>query len=412
MASVVECVYTARTAELSTAGSRSQVTFMSTPPFQPPPPPSPHPGFGHPVPATPGYGAPAPPPGRPAGVIIIAILDILGGLSGLGYAALMGIAGVASGEVQGGLAIFLAVFGLLMAGMGVLHVAAAIGLLTLKPWGRTVQMVLSVIGLLGIPIGTLINGIILYYLTRPGIKLLFSGRPAESFTIEERQLMARGSGQGAMIAIVVVVMLVGGIMVTGIIAAIAIPGLLRARMSGNEVSAIGSLRAMNSAQATWASASGQGTFATLECLAVPKSCGIDTDTAFLSTDMALLSERSGYRFGLALRMTQPMVVPTQEAPVESGEPSDAEVQRQLQELAPGDQPTRSEEPAAPAPVPSGDPVASGYAYWAVPATWGTTGQRIFCTDESGLIQEYLTEESWTEPGDGEGSCPSGGRPLQ
>ena len=35
--------------------------------------------------------------------------------------------------------------------------------------------------------------------------------------------------------------------IIGIIAAIAVPGLLRARMSGNEASAIGSLRAINSA---------------------------------------------------------------------------------------------------------------------------------------------------------------------
>ena len=38
--------------------------------------------------------------------------------------------------------------------------------------------------------------------------------------------------------------------IIGIIAAIAIPGLLRARMSGNEASAIGSLRAISSAEAT------------------------------------------------------------------------------------------------------------------------------------------------------------------
>ena len=38
--------------------------------------------------------------------------------------------------------------------------------------------------------------------------------------------------------------------IIGIIAAIAVPGLLRARMSGNEASAIGSLRAINSAEAS------------------------------------------------------------------------------------------------------------------------------------------------------------------
>ena len=39
--------------------------------------------------------------------------------------------------------------------------------------------------------------------------------------------------------------------IIGIIAAIAIPGLLRARMSGNEASAIGSMRAIASGQAVY-----------------------------------------------------------------------------------------------------------------------------------------------------------------
>ena len=46
--------------------------------------------------------------------------------------------------------------------------------------------------------------------------------------------------------------------IIGIIAAIAVPGLLRARMSGNEASAIGSLRAINSAQSTYAASCGGG----------------------------------------------------------------------------------------------------------------------------------------------------------
>src|SRR2546430_2143298 len=49
--------------------------------------------------------------------------------------------------------------------------------------------------------------------------------------------------------------------IIGIIAAIAIPGLLRARMAGNEASAIGSMRAINSGQATFASSCAQGYFA-------------------------------------------------------------------------------------------------------------------------------------------------------
>ena len=49
--------------------------------------------------------------------------------------------------------------------------------------------------------------------------------------------------------------------IIGIIAAIAVPGLMRARMSGNEASAIGSLRAINSSQSTFASSCGQGNYA-------------------------------------------------------------------------------------------------------------------------------------------------------
>ena len=49
--------------------------------------------------------------------------------------------------------------------------------------------------------------------------------------------------------------------IIGIIAAIAVPGLLRARMSGNEASAIGSLRAINSAQSTYSSSCGGNGYA-------------------------------------------------------------------------------------------------------------------------------------------------------
>ena len=56
--------------------------------------------------------------------------------------------------------------------------------------------------------------------------------------------------------------------IIGIIAAIAIPGLLRARMAGNEASAIGSVRAINSAEAAFAAAGvGQPYSATLARLA-------------------------------------------------------------------------------------------------------------------------------------------------
>ena len=62
--------------------------------------------------------------------------------------------------------------------------------------------------------------------------------------------------------------------IIGIIAAIAVPGLLRARMSGNEASAIGSLRAVNSGQSTFASSCGAGFYApSLVRLATPPTVG-------------------------------------------------------------------------------------------------------------------------------------------
>jgi type IV pilus assembly protein PilA len=49
--------------------------------------------------------------------------------------------------------------------------------------------------------------------------------------------------------------------IVGIIAAIAVPGLLRARLSGSEASAIGSLRAINSGQVSYSSSCAAGGYA-------------------------------------------------------------------------------------------------------------------------------------------------------
>ena len=50
--------------------------------------------------------------------------------------------------------------------------------------------------------------------------------------------------------------------ILGIIASIAVPGLLRARMSGNEASAIASLGAINGGQAAYAASCASGAFVT------------------------------------------------------------------------------------------------------------------------------------------------------
>jgi len=71
--------------------------------------------------------------------------------------------------------------------------------------------------------------------------------------------------------------------IIGIIAAIAIPGLLRARQAGNEASGIGSMRSINSAQATYAASCANGFYATtLATLAAPPTTG---GTAFIGADL-------------------------------------------------------------------------------------------------------------------------------
>ena len=81
--------------------------------------------------------------------------------------------------------------------------------------------------------------------------------------------------------------------IIGIIAAIAVPGLLRARMAGNEASAIGSLRSINSAQSTYSSSCGANGYAgTLEDLYLSPVAG---QQGFISPDLATTGVvKSGY----------------------------------------------------------------------------------------------------------------------
>src|ERR1051326_9277883 len=85
--------------------------------------------------------------------------------------------------------------------------------------------------------------------------------------------------------------------IIGIIAAIAVPGLLRARMSGNEASAIGSMRAINSSQVTYAASCGGGGYAiSLTDLAKKPTAGGD---AFISPDLnANKVIKSGYELNI------------------------------------------------------------------------------------------------------------------
>jgi prepilin-type N-terminal cleavage/methylation domain-containing protein len=85
--------------------------------------------------------------------------------------------------------------------------------------------------------------------------------------------------------------------IIGIIAAIAIPGLLRARMAADEASAISSLRTVLSAQHAYMSSCGGGFYAkSLTILGDPAPSG----AAFISPDLSgsVTIDKSGYQVTL------------------------------------------------------------------------------------------------------------------
>lgn len=80
----------------------------------------------------------------------------------------------------------------------------------------------------------------------------------------------------------------------GIVAAIAIPSLLRAKVSANEAVSIGDVRTIISAQAAYQSVA--GTYGSLDCLAAPVRCIPDyTGPTFLDPGFASATVKSGYR---------------------------------------------------------------------------------------------------------------------
>ena len=85
--------------------------------------------------------------------------------------------------------------------------------------------------------------------------------------------------------------------IIGIIAAIAIPSLLRARVSANESATIGDIRTVISGEAAYQSANG-GWYDTITCLAINGPGCIPnyptTAPTFLDSAMCSLNSKSGY----------------------------------------------------------------------------------------------------------------------
>ncbi len=138
--------------------------------------------------------------------------------------------------------------------------------------------------------------------------------------------------------------------VIGVVAAIAIPTLARARMSGNEASAIGSLRTINSGEASFASSCAAGFYAiALDDLIKPPAGSTD---AFVSPDLATNGvQKSGYVVAIA----------------KSGDPG-----------------THDQAPVQTCNGAANTP-ASAYFGKADPVAVGETGLRYFATDTRGTI---------------------------
>ena len=82
-----------------------------------------------------------------------------------------------------------------------------------------------------------------------------------------------------------------------IIAAIAIPNLLRSRIAANQASAVGSLRSINTCEVTYASTYNTGYSSTLVALGPPAGGGNPTASAAGLLDSVLAAgTKSGYSF--------------------------------------------------------------------------------------------------------------------
>jgi prepilin-type N-terminal cleavage/methylation domain-containing protein len=144
--------------------------------------------------------------------------------------------------------------------------------------------------------------------------------------------------------------------IIGIIAAIAIPGLMQARMAGNEASGIGSLRALNSGQATYSASAAGGGYATL-LTTLGQPCPGGTD-AFLSPDLTggATVLKTGYNVTLA----------------SSG--------------------------GAAGPLDcNGTATELTYYASAIPAQFGTTGNRSFATSQASTIWQNSTPVAPIQP---------------
>lgn len=154
-----------------------------------------------------------------------------------------------------------------------------------------------------------------------------------------------------LIELIIVVVLIG------LVVGVAAPGWLSARILGRETAAIVAMRAINDAEASYASVCGRGTYAVrFPVLAVPPP---GSSTGFLSSDLTIDEQpiKSGYQYTLG--------------PGAGGEPGGEDC--------------------------NGSPTHTAYYATAVPVNPGTSGRRAFATNQEHEVWQNTSGTPPSEP---------------
>jgi hypothetical protein len=231
---------------------------------------------------------------RPGFITFLAVLHFIGAavwVAGLAF-CLFGAAS-ANADTRYGLNI-VAMICAVLAG---LQLACGLGLLSLRPFGRILQIVLAIPFLLSIPFGTAISILLIVYLNKPGIRLMFSDRPSTSLSPAEHGAVHADSGVPGVAVALIVLIAIGPVFALPITAAIAIPALLRARMTANEAAATAALDVTTVAQVAYMQSCGNGGYASSYAVLGTAAPGKEP---FIAADLggSATPQKSGYSFSL------------------------------------------------------------------------------------------------------------------